>query len=180
MIGGMLYGVLRVVPGGWCLECKHPYDAEAVWKQRAARWGLGVNDIKQRFDTRQPVTRHDIARLADIQGRSVESLLDLAGIPFDQVPSLTECGETPLSLKVPSQAPVLPLGTTAAGIVLAAEVVKEMAGVGRTLSNYFTHDLRRMPRSDDHRFKCRLPECPACTSIDATYPIAPTKTPDSS
>ena len=164
VIGGMLYGVLRVIPGGWCLECKHPYDPETMWNQRAARWGLGVDEVKRRYLTRELVTRQDIEHLADVQGRSVASLLELEGVPFDQIPSLTECGETPLSLQVPSQSPVLPLGTTAAGIVLAAEVVKQMTGVGRRLSNYFTHDLRRLPRSVDQRFRRKRQDCSICDS----------------
>ncbi|MGH2597631.1 MAG: hypothetical protein ACRDH7_16970 [Actinomycetota bacterium] len=30
----LLYGLVRVVEGGWCLECKHPYDPDLPLKQR--------------------------------------------------------------------------------------------------------------------------------------------------
>jgi hypothetical protein len=160
---GTLYAVLRVVPGGWCLECKHPPDAEVTWKRRALRWGLPVEEIRRRYNARIPVSRADLERLADVQGRPVEAFLALEGIAFDQAPALTECGETPLSLAVPSQAPVMPFATTAAGIVLAAEVVKAGRQIGRPLNNYFTHDLRFRPRPDGHRFKPRHADCRGCS-----------------
>jgi molybdopterin/thiamine biosynthesis adenylyltransferase len=160
---GTLYAVLRVIPEGWCLECKHPYDPDITWKRRARRWGLSVAEIKRRDAAREPVTHEDIERIADVQGRPIEDLLGLEGVPFDEVPSLTECGETPLALVVPSQAPVLPIATTAAGVALAAEVVKDVTGLGRPLSNYFEHDLRHRPRPDRHRFKPRRPGCQGCS-----------------
>lgn len=83
-------------------------------------------------------------------------------MPFDEAPTLTECGETALSLKVPSHAPVLPFATTGAGVVLAAECVKNLTGRGPLLSNYFAHDLRFRPRADRHVFKRRRLDCPAC------------------
>lgn len=160
---GTLYAVLRVVPGGWCLECKHSPDPEVTWKRRALRWGLPVEEIKRRYFDRIPVSRADIERLADVQGRPLEDFLALEGMAFDKVPTLTECGETPLSLAVPSQSPVMPFATTAAGIVLAAEVVKDSRQIGKPLHNYFLHDLRFRPRADGHRFKARLAVCQGCS-----------------
>jgi hypothetical protein len=161
---GTLYAALRVVPGGWCLECKHPHDPDVTWKRRAARWGLTTDEVKRRDAGKTPVACADLVRLADVQGRPVEEFLELDGVPFDEIPARTECGETPLSLAVPGQAPVLPIATTAAGVVLAAEVVKQIAGVGQPLSNYFAHDLRFRPRADRHRFKPRLTGCRGCPS----------------
>lgn len=165
---GTLYAVLRCVPNGWCLECKHPYDPEITWKQRAKRWGLSLEEVKRRNRERTPVTRADVERLADVQGRPLIELLSLEGVPFDEVPALTECGETPLSLTVPSQAPILPMATTAAGVVLAAEIVKAITGRGQPLQNYFDHDLRFVPRADRHRFKRRLESCLSCAPVTAT------------
>ena len=125
---GLLYAVLRVIPGGWCLECKHPSDPEISWRRRALRWGVSIDAIKQKYYAQATVTREDIERLADVQNRAADNFQALVGVPFDQVPALTECGETALSLAVPSQSPVLPMSTTAAGIVLAAEVVKDLTG----------------------------------------------------
>jgi hypothetical protein len=159
---GLLYSVLRVVPGGWCLECKIPRDPDLTWKRRALRWGLAVTEVRRRFAEGTAVTWEDLARLADVQGRPAEDFAPLLGKPFDEVPSLTECGETPLSLSVPSQAPVLPLVTTAAGIVIAAEVAKEVSGVGTPLHNVFDHDLRFAPRTQRHVFRLRRPDCAAC------------------
>ncbi|HEV8634129.1 MAG TPA: ThiF family adenylyltransferase, partial [Chloroflexota bacterium] len=159
---GLLYSVLRVVPGGWCLECKIPRDPDLTWKRRALRWGLTVEEIRRRFAGRVPVTAEDLARLADVQGRPAQDFAALLGRPFDELPSLTECGETPLSLSVPSQAPVLPLVTTAAGVVVAAEVVKEVTGVGAPLHNVFDHDLRFAPRPKRRVFRPRRPDCPGC------------------
>ena len=165
---GTLYTVLRVLPGGWCLKCKHPPDPDITWKRRAARWGLSIEEVKERDAGRAPIVRADLDRLAEVQGRPVEDFVELEGVPFDQVPSRTECGETPLSIAVPSQAPVLPMATTAAGIMLAAEVVKDVTGVGRPLGNFFDHDLRFRPRADRHRFKRRLADCLGCAPISST------------
>jgi hypothetical protein len=164
---GLLYSVLRVLPGGWCLECKVPRDPDITWKRRALRWGLIVDEVRRRFAEGTPVTAEDLERLADVQGRPVEDFAPLLGKPFHEVPSLTECGETPLSLAVPSQAPVLPLVTTAAGIVIAAEVVKEVTGLGTPLHNVFDHDLRFAPRTQRHVFRPRRPDCAACDGAKA-------------
>ncbi len=160
---GLLYGVLRVIPGGWCLECKHPPDPELTWKRRALRWGVGIEAIKQKYYAQAPVTREDIERLAHVQNRAANEFQPLIGVPFDQVPALTECGETALSLGVPSQAPVLPMSTTAAGIVLAAEVVKDLTGRGAPLHNYLVHDLRFRLRSDCQKYKPRNQHCQSGT-----------------
>lgn len=164
---GTIYAVLRVISGGWCLECKHPPDPDVTWKKRAQRWGMAVEEIKRRFAANDRVTRADLVRLADVQGRGVENFLVLEGLPFEEVPALTECGETPLSLAVPNQTPILPLATTSAGIVLAAEVIKEVTGVGVKLTNYFVHDLRFRVRSDAQRFKPKNPSCKRCNSHTA-------------
>lgn len=163
---GLLYSVLRVVPGGWCLECKVPRDPDITWKRRALRWGLPIEEVRRRFAEGTPVTGEDLARLADVQGRPVEAFAPLLGKPFHEVPSLTECGETPLTLAVPSQAPVLPLVTTAAGIVIAAELVKDVTGLGTPLHNVFDHDLRFAPRTQRHVFRPRRPACPACDGAE--------------
>jgi hypothetical protein len=156
---GLLYGVLRVIPGGWCLECKHPPDPELTWKRRALRWGMSVEAIKQKYYAQTPVAPEDIERTAHVQNRAANEFQALIGVPFDQVPALTECGETALSLAVPSQAPVLPMSTTAAGIVLAGEVVKDLTGHGVPLHNYLVHDLRFRIRSDCQKYKPRNQHC---------------------
>lgn len=158
---GTLYAVLRVVPGGWCLECKHPPDPEVTWKKRAAMWGMPVEDTKERYRERRVVSAEDIERLADVQGRPMQQFAVLEGIPFDEVPALTECGETPLSLTVPAQAPVMPFATMAAGVAIAAEIVKDMAGIGEPLENFFAHDLRWRPKARMRTFR---PSRPGCSS----------------
>lgn len=40
------YNVIRVIPGGWCLQCKHPFDPDHDLKQRAARWGVDVGTVR--------------------------------------------------------------------------------------------------------------------------------------
>jgi ThiF family protein len=159
---GTIYAVLRVIPGGWCLECKHPPDPDVTWKKRSRMWGLSVDALKHRFGSHMRVTRQDLERLCLIQGRPLEDFLPLEGLPIDELPAVTECGQTSLSLVVPSQAPVLPLTTTAAGVLLAAEVVKQMAGVGTPLANYFAHDLRYRPRTDAVHFRPRRADCLGC------------------
>jgi hypothetical protein len=162
---GTIYAILRVMPGGWCLECKHPPDPDVTWKRRALRWGLSVDEVRTRYRDQTPVSHEDIERLAEVQAKPVDTFLSLEGLPFDQLPALTECGETPLLLAIPSQAPVLPIATTAAGIVLAAEVVKELNDLREPLHNYLTHDLRFRPKPEGYRFKARTPNCPGCQPL---------------
>lgn len=159
---GTIYGVLRVMAGGWCLGCKHPFDPEVTWKRRALHWGLTPADVKMRHRDRIPISEVDIERLSAVQGKPIETFDSLVGVPFDEAPTLTECGETPLLLDFPSQAPVLPMATTAAGIVIAAEVVKELNGLGSQLKNYITQDLRFRPKATGHRFKPRVRGCRSC------------------
>lgn len=137
----LLYSVLRVVPQGWCLECKHPYDPDLSARQRAARWGVEIEDVRiwERNDVE--VTEEMVTRLSEIQGKDFHEYEELVGKRFRDVPRLTECGETLLSTDIPSQAPVLPLATTAAGVVVAAEIAKMHAFPEAGLSNWLAHDL---------------------------------------
>jgi hypothetical protein len=121
-----------VVPGGWCLECKHPYDADYELKQRAKRWGQELDTVR-------------IACLAEVQNREPAEYAELEDLPFTETPAMIECGETKLQTEVPSQAPVLPLATTPAGVLLAAEVAKHFVAPEAQLMNWLAHDLGRRP-----------------------------------
>jgi hypothetical protein len=48
------------------------------------------------------------------------------------------------------------MATTAAGIVAAAEVVKEVFGIGPRLTNFLVHDLRHAPRRPLASFKPKV------------------------
>jgi molybdopterin/thiamine biosynthesis adenylyltransferase len=140
-VSGLLYGVLRVAVGGWCLECKHPYDPDLAIKQRAARWGQPEATVRGWMQTNAVVTAEMIATLARTQNRAPADFAELEGAPFVEVPRLTECGATPLRTDVPSQAPVLPIATTPVGVILAAEIAKHFAVPDARLSNWLAHDL---------------------------------------
>ena len=144
-VDDLLYSLVHVMAGGWCLECKHPYDPDFDLKQRAARWGQMVDTV--RTWTRQNVNVNEemIARLAEVQNRDPANFAGLNGVRFGDVPMLTECGETNLRTDVPSQAAVLPLATTAAGVMLAAEVAKHFVAPDAQLANWLGHDLGRRP-----------------------------------
>lgn len=161
---GLLYTLLRVVPGGWCLECKHPLDPVLPQKQRAARWGVSLPTLQKWEAKDVRVTREMITRLAEVQGTTVDHYGELEGIRFREVPQLTECGETPLRTDVPSQAPVLPLATTAAGVALAAEVAKAFVAPEAQLSNWMAHDLAVAPKARLlNRFRPAREDCPCHT-----------------
>jgi hypothetical protein len=51
------------------------------------------------------------------------------------------------------------MSTTAAGIGLAAEVVKDAMRIESRLNNYLVQDLRCRRRADCHRFTPRFAEC---------------------
>lgn len=63
------------------------------------------------------------------------------------MPALTECGQTRLSTQAPSQAPVLPMATTTAGVILAAEIAKHHVAPQAQLNNALDHHLARNPRA---------------------------------
>lgn len=144
-VDDLLYSVFRVVPGGWCLECKHPYDADYEIKQRAKRWGREVETVRTWMRENVPVTAGMIACLAEVQNREPAEYAELEGLPFTETPAMIECGETKLQTEVPSQAPVLPLATTPAGVLLAAEVAKHFIAPEAQLMNWLAHDLGRRP-----------------------------------
>jgi hypothetical protein len=96
----LVYSLVRVADGGWCLECKHPYDPDLRLKQRAARWGQSLDTVRAWTINDLPVTREMIERLAETQNREVDYYTNLEGVPFAEVPRLTECGETSLRTDV--------------------------------------------------------------------------------
>ncbi len=145
-VNDLFYNVIRVVPGGWCLQCKHPFDPDYDFKQRAARWGVDVGTVRAWTAANVTVTSEMIVVLAQTQGKEPDEYAALEGVPFGEVPLLTECGETRLRTDVPSQAPVLPLATTAVGVLLAAEIAKHFAGSGVRLGNWLGHYLDRAPK----------------------------------
>lgn len=134
-----------MVPGGWYLECKHPYDADYELKQRAKRWGQELDTVRTWMRENVPVTADMIACLAEVQNREPAEYAELEDLPFTETPAMIECGETKLQTEVPSQAPVLPLATTPAGVLLAAEVAKHFVAPEAQLMNWLAHDLGRRP-----------------------------------
>jgi hypothetical protein len=159
-VNDLLYGLVRVVPGGWCLECKHPYDPDYELKERGARWGQGIETVRSWTRQNVAVSADMIARLAEVQSRDPAEYAGLEGIRFEDVPALTECGETTLRTDAPSQAPVLPLATTPAGVRLAAEVAKHFIAPEAQLDNWLGHDLGRRPERPHVVFRPASKHCP--------------------
>ena len=157
---GLLYSVLRVAPGGWCLECKHPYDPELALKQRAARWGEPLEIIRAWTIEERTVDAAMIGALAATQNRPVEDFAGLVGLPFSEAPRLTECGTTSMQTTVPSQAPVLPLATVPLGALLAAEITKHHLFPEAALNNWLAHDLLRSPARPRIARRAARPDCP--------------------
>ncbi|MCI0590816.1 MAG: ThiF family adenylyltransferase [Gammaproteobacteria bacterium] len=155
-----IYALLRIEPGdGMCLGCKHPYDPDVTWKRRAAMWGKTMDVIHELYIARAPVQWVDIAELAEVQGRPIADFVELLGRPFDEVPQLTECGQSRFDLQIPNQAATLPFVTAIAGVLVAAEVVKNQCAPRLTLRNWFEHDLLWSPKPDRHRFRRRILDC---------------------
>lgn len=154
----LLYSVLRVVPGGRCLLCKHPYDPELATTQRAARWGVPLETVREWTVAGRMVDAEMIDLLARTQGKSASAFGDLLGVPFTETPRLLECGSTSMRADVPSQAPVLPLATTAVAAIGAAEVIKHFSGLA-PLDNWLAHDLRRNPSGPWSKSRRPVEEC---------------------
>jgi hypothetical protein len=152
--------MMRVVPGGRCLECVHPYDAELPLKYRAQRWGVEVEEIRRWTAENVVVTREMVDRLARIQNRDSADYEALVGIRFGEVPNLTECGETPLRTDIPSQAPVLPIATTHVGVLLAAEIAKHFKFRESALSNWLAHNLAAGPNRPIVKWRPPVASCP--------------------
>lgn len=139
----LLYVLLRVVPGGRCLECAHPYDSELQTKQRAARWGQTLETVCKWWAENAAITTEMFEQLASTQSKPNDYYVELEGKRFRDAPHLTECGETTLRTDVPSQAPVLPVATTPVGVLLAAEIAKSVVTPEAQLTNWLAHDLAR-------------------------------------
>jgi molybdopterin/thiamine biosynthesis adenylyltransferase len=159
-VNGLYYGLLRVREGGWCLQCKHPYDPDHALKARAKRWGQSPEVIRKWQEKNIPITEAMVMQMAKVQARPSETWQELVGRPFREVPQLTECGDTPLRTDVPSAAPVLPIATTAAGVMLAAEIVKEAIAPNARLANWWGHDLGTAPLATNLRNRSARGSCP--------------------
>lgn len=158
-VNDMLYSVLRVTPGGRCLFCKHPYDPDLAVKQRALRWGVPIGAIRDWSDADKLVDREMVEKLCQTQGKATGAFGELVGVPFSETPRLLECGLTSLRADVPSQAPVLPLATTAVAVVGAAEVIKLATGIPK-LDNWLAHDMRRNPTGPWIKHRGPVRTCP--------------------
>jgi molybdopterin/thiamine biosynthesis adenylyltransferase len=159
-VDDLLYSVLRVTPGGRCLFCKHPYDPDLAVKQRALRWGVPLETIRDWTVTDKPVDHGMLETLCRTQGQDRSAFIELLGVPFSETPRLLECGTTSLRADVPSQAPVLPLATSAAAAVVgAAEVIKHVTGMPR-LDNWLAHDLRRRAAGPWSKHRGPVGGCP--------------------
>jgi len=158
-VNDLLYSVLRVVPGGRCLYCKHPHDPDLAVKQRALRWGVPLETIRDWTAANKPVDREMLDILGRTQGQDASAFIELLGVPFSETPRLLECGSTSLRADIPSQAPVLPLAISAVAVVGAAEVVKQFAAMP-PLDNWLAHDLRRKPAGPWSKYRGPVEGCP--------------------
>lgn len=156
----LLYGLLRVVPGGQCLECKHPYDPDLSMKQRASRWGQSLETARIWWDDNVTVTAEMLEQLAVTQNTSPDFYAELEGERFRDVTYRTECGETALRTDVPSQAAVLPIATTPVGVLLAAEIAKRAVAPDFQLTNWLAHDLARSPAGPWLKWRPARASCP--------------------
>jgi molybdopterin/thiamine biosynthesis adenylyltransferase len=157
---GLLHSLLRVVPGGRCLECTHPYDPELPLKQRAGRWGVSLDTVRMWWAENVPVTREMLTQLESTQGKMAGHYDEIEGERFRDVTDRLECGETPLRTDVPSQAPVLPVSTTPVGVLLAAEIAKRTIAPEAQLMNWLAHDLGRSPAQPWLKWRKAHEYCP--------------------
>ena len=121
---------------------------------------MSVGTIRDWAAGDSAVTSATIDRLAEIQNRPVAFYADLEGVPFSEVPRLTECGETTLRTDVPSQAAVLPVATTPLGASLAAEIAKHDVAPEAQLSNWLAHDPGRSPARNRKKWRPAKAGCP--------------------
>jgi hypothetical protein len=156
----LTYGLLRVVPGGRCLECAHPYDPELPLKQRAARWGQHLEIVRRWWRDNVRIDAPMLAQLEEAQGMPAGQYAALAGERFRDVTDRTECGATPLRTDIPSQAPVLPLATTPVGVLLAAEIAKRAVAPEAQLANWLSHDLARAADAPWSKWRPAHAACP--------------------
>jgi hypothetical protein len=84
----------------------------------------------------------------------------LSGLRFREAPALIECGETALRTDIPSQAPVLPIARSPAGVLLAAEIAKHFTTPAAALHNWIGHDLGRTLGSPRLRWRPAVATCP--------------------
>lgn len=150
---GLGYVLLRVLPGGWCLECKHAFDPEYELNQRAARWGVEPPSVRRWEGDDVVVSAEMVDRLAHTQNRPATVFTSLIGQRFADILPVTECGDTPLRTNVPSQAPSLPITTTVVGTLIAAEMIKSTVAPDHVLRNWWDHHLGVGPKSIRRRWR---------------------------
>ena len=158
-VDDLLYAALRVTPGGWCLFCKHPYDPDLAIKQRALRWGVSLDTVRDWTAADKVVDFQMLETLSRTQGKPAAAFSELLGVPFTDTPRLIECGSTTLQADVPGQTPILPLATSAAAVIGASELIKQATGRAG-LDNWLAHDLRRKPEGPWRKHRNPLRGCP--------------------
>ncbi len=125
-------------------------------------WGKTIEEVQQLDFDRTPVTQEDIEQLAIVQGQPVKRFIELVGVLFNEVPALTECGDTRFHLRVPNQAATIPFVTTMAGVLTAAEIVKDQYAPEMVLNNWFDHNMLWVPKPNRHQFRPRISSCQFC------------------
>jgi molybdopterin/thiamine biosynthesis adenylyltransferase len=158
-VDDLLYAALRVTPGGWCLFCKHPYDPDLAIKQRALRWGVPLDTVRDWTAADKAVDLQMLETLGRTQGQPAAAFGELLGVPFTDTPRLIECGSTTLQADVPGQTPILPLATSAAAVIGASELIKQATG-RPGLDNWLAHDMRRNPEGPWRKRREPLRGCP--------------------
>ncbi len=152
--------VMRVAPGGRCLECMHPYDPDYEEKERARAWGVDLDTVRVWASDRRPIDDQLLERMASVQARPAVEYKELLGVTFDQVPRLIECGATHLVIDAPGQAAILPIATTHVGALLAAEVAKAHVYPEAALNNWLAHNLRMKPAEPKVKARPPIATCP--------------------
>lgn len=161
---GTIYAIARIVPEtGMCLGCKHPYDPNITMKRIAWMWGKSFEGFMKLVSSNAVVTIDDITLLAQVQGKNPEEFFPFLGVPFNQVPSMSDCGDARFDLHVPNQVASLPFVTTMAGLAVAAELVKDIYFPEFVLNNWFEHNMFWLPKPDRYRYRDRKAGCHICS-----------------
>lgn len=158
--------------GKACLHCLYLERPEQLsMEQRLAReLGLAVQEVKDHLGDNQPVSQALAERIARHRGLRMEDVQPLVGGHLQSFYQRAVCGQASIQTVAGTVVSPLSFISAAAGILLAAELVKTSTPALEQfeLNNYFRFDTIAMP-NPDFRLVRPQDQTRSCICWDADY-----------
>ena len=158
--------------GKACLHCLYLPDPRERSREEimAEEMGLDLATVQRLVETNEPVGPELVAQVERHQGLALGSLQGYIGLPVNSLHAKAVCGDAGVNLSASNVIAPLPFISAAAGILLAAELVKsghpELGPYA--LDNYFRLDTFRRPNPAFRR-TCSQEPSGRCICWDPDY-----------